>query len=146
LYDKFKFNEPWDSEHNLRVAEEMPEVFRSLYETTHNHTGYLAIVGSLPDPNLTLEHRVTNDLRHTTAEFLQSKVAIVEVQDTGVVWTDPRDLATDQFVELLSQGRLASGAQIRGKQTWVAMLDASVRRLPKGLSAKAAKELALGKW
>ena len=45
LYQQFRLDEPWDSEHNLRLAERMPAVFRSDENDRSSKTCYLAAVG-----------------------------------------------------------------------------------------------------
>src|SRR5690606_9142573 len=45
LYEKFHLDEPWDSEHNLKLLEEMPDVYRHPNRATKpGHTVYQAVV------------------------------------------------------------------------------------------------------
>jgi hypothetical protein len=140
LYEKFDFNQPWDSEHNLKVAAEMPDVYRSPNEPAKtNHTSYLAIAGkdgAFPEGGQEGRRGIAD-----TTDGAGNTVAVVEVQKSGIVWTDPRDLTVEEFAQLMEQGQIASGSELSGTHTWVGMLDGSVRLLPKGLSAAAAKAL-----
>lgn len=45
LYEQFHLDEPWDSEHNLPLARQMPEVFRCPSAVSNEATPYLAVVG-----------------------------------------------------------------------------------------------------
>ncbi len=43
LFDRFRLDEPWDSDHNLALLSEMPEVYRSPLSPETSKTVYLAI-------------------------------------------------------------------------------------------------------
>src|SRR5690606_24992360 len=45
LYNQYKFDEPWDSENNKKILEQMPGVFRNPGDTTSdvNSTSYYVI-------------------------------------------------------------------------------------------------------
>jgi serine/threonine protein kinase len=48
LFEQYRFNEPWDSPHNLTLLDKMPEVYRSPRadtDTPVGHTHYLGFVG-----------------------------------------------------------------------------------------------------
>lgn len=90
LYDKFKLDEPWDSESNKALLSEMPPIFRPL--------------GMEIEPNKTLV-RVFNsegtpladaDLKIEQLQNPQTTVLFVVVQPSQAVeWTRPDDLAFD---------------------------------------------------
>ncbi|MBN1588041.1 MAG: DUF1559 domain-containing protein [Pirellulales bacterium] len=93
LYEEFKLDEPWDSPHNLAVAKEScPTVFRCPSVPTRgpnddpSSTNYAMIVG----PGCFSEGTTSADLksiRHT-----DQMIMLVEVADSGILWTEPRDL------------------------------------------------------
>jgi hypothetical protein len=142
LYDKFDLNQPWDSDHNLEVARQMPDIFRSPHQSpTTNHAGYLAIAGSegaFPEGDQPLGRRGVS----AATDGADQTAAIIEVQDSSIIWTQPRDLTVDEFAELLESGNLVGVAEITTPSTWAGMLDGSVRRLAKGLPAATARALA----
>jgi hypothetical protein len=94
LYKMFKFDEPWDSEHNKRLTELMPSVYRGPYEERRgpDRTPFLAVVGRdtvFPsnERGITLK-RITDGLDHT--------IAVVEAKpDRAVIWTRPDELELD---------------------------------------------------
>lgn len=46
LYQEYRLNEPWDSEHNKQILAKMPEVFNNPTDNRPGHlTSYLAVVG-----------------------------------------------------------------------------------------------------
>jgi hypothetical protein len=86
LFESFKLNESWNSEHNLRVARRMPEVYRcpsDIHSGKHYQTNYLAIIRS-----------DVVKIPPTMLEYLNyMNVPIVgEVRDSHVLWTEPEDL------------------------------------------------------
>lgn len=95
-YALYRFDEPWNSEHNLLLASELsgrgwnpyacPEAGYTL------ESSYVAVIGSHTAwPGATCRKR---------AEFTDGTsdtVLVVEVADSGIGWTEPRDLSFDQM-------------------------------------------------
>ena len=103
LYDQFRLDEPWDSEHNLKLAEQMPPVYRSpASQAPPGHTNYLTIRS--PEsmfPPLVVNGRPANrgtrfaDVR----DGLSNTVMVVEANDdSAVLWTRPDDLEPDMRI------------------------------------------------
>lgn len=89
LYKEYRFDEPWDSEHNRKLVGRMPAVFGcpaspGATGTTH----YLAFVGARtvwPGPN---GARVIAG----HANMLQ----LMEIDHSNIAWTEPRDLSPEK--------------------------------------------------
>jgi hypothetical protein len=149
LYDQFDFDQPWDSEHNLKVAAKMPDVFRSRFdppETTD--AGYVhvddpegafptappaeteAIAQSLPAGNLA-----------SISDGLENTIGVIEVASSGIHWAQPTDISLADAIALLQHGKVESPgtARVPGKEALVATMEVSVRRVPIGISAATAK-------
>jgi hypothetical protein len=45
LLDQFKSDEPWDSEHNIKLLEKMPDIFKMSDEAKPGHTQYVCTFG-----------------------------------------------------------------------------------------------------
>lgn len=105
LYREFHLGEPWDSEHNIKLVDRMPKVFRApISQAPQGKTTFRAIggaTGTFPSPGedvpvdpkigkikgVTLGH-VTDGLRNT--------VMIVEVRDSlAIEWTKPDEFVPD---------------------------------------------------
>jgi hypothetical protein len=93
LYKEFHLDEPWDSEHNRKLIEKMPEAFRSP-DTAHLHPGrtrYLVPVGeklAFP-PQGGLKFKEFTDGTSKT-------ILVVEADaDHSVIWTKPDDIEID---------------------------------------------------
>lgn len=91
LYDKFRLDEPWDSEHNMALIAEMPRVFEPLGETKLGKTRFLAVVGK--------ETAFPPDAKRGIARIPDgdtNTILLVEVgADNAVTWTKPDDYAFD---------------------------------------------------
>lgn len=92
LYDQFHFDEPWDSEHNLKLLDQMPEVFRSpASNAPPNMTVYRGIGGSdgvfrLASPGDDWKGTRFGDFQ----DGMSNTILIVETSDSlAVPWTQP---------------------------------------------------------
>lgn len=128
LYKQFKLDDPWDSEHNKKLIEQIPEIYvpvrghaehgMTFYQTFGGKHGWMkpkaSIPASFPDG--------------TSNTFLVAEAA------KPVVWTKPDDLEFDgKTVPRL-------GGMFDGK-FHAAMGDGSVQRFRKGLDAEVLKLL-----
>ncbi len=124
LYDEFRLDESWDSDHNKPLIAKVPDVYRSPSpDVALGHTTFLAPIGEdtvFGGPKATR----FSDIRDGTS----NTVVLVEVQpQRAVPWTAPDDYAFDPE----SPGR---GMQLDNDGRFLAALaDGSVRRLRAGL-------------
>jgi hypothetical protein len=92
LYNQFKRNEPWDSEHNRKLLAKMPSVYAPPTTKAGERTYYQAIVGTgaVWQPRHSL--RLIDILDGTSNTILLVEAA------AAVPWTKPEDLpyVTDQ--------------------------------------------------
>jgi hypothetical protein len=89
LYKEYRFDEPWDSEHNRKLAARMPAALGCpANDNEPRTTSYVAFVGERtvwPGPN---GARVIAG----QANMLQ----LMEIGDSRIVWTEPRDLSPEE--------------------------------------------------
>ncbi len=114
LYEKFHLDEPWDSEHNLTLLDQMPPVFRHPDRPTEaGHTVYQAIVGEetvLKPTEPTTFHEITDGTSNTIMVMeTTAEVAVPWTAPQDVVF-DPDNLPTDFFVNGISQALFADGS------------------------------------
>jgi len=88
LYMKYRFDEPWNSPHNLQLAEPL-DVFKcpSQSDEPSSMTNYLAVIGERtcwPGERSRSKEEITDGLGNT--------IQLVEVADSGILWSEPRDL------------------------------------------------------
>ena len=119
LYDQFKLDEPWDSEHNRALVARMPQIFANPNLTIEpGKTNYLAVVGEPCVMDGTANGRPMREVPDGTA----NTIVLVEASpDQAVEWTKPDDLEYDANNPKAGLGGLRPGAWIAG------FADGSVR-------------------
>ena len=123
LYKEFRFDEPWDGEHNKKLIARMPAVFRSPTNpklAADGKTTYLAPVGDatmFPDGRGVRIAEVTDGTSNTI-------LFVDAADDAAVVWTKPDDLAYDPKVPEKGLGFRYPGAL-------VVFVDGSTHLIPK---------------
>jgi RNA polymerase sigma factor (sigma-70 family) len=101
LYNQFKRDESWDSEHNLKLLAKMPELLRVGFEpkgTSHTYYQRFAIKTPAPKgpvgaPALEATFRFPEKIAEIT-DGTSNTIGIVEV-GPGVPWTKPTDIQYD---------------------------------------------------
>lgn len=92
LYKEFKLDEPWDSEHNRKLIERMPEIMRSPHSTAAaGRTTYLTPImpGAIFGGSEGMSPKQIGD-------GLSNTILLVEADDDhAVVWTKPEDIEID---------------------------------------------------
>ncbi|REK25674.1 MAG: DUF1559 domain-containing protein [Planctomycetota bacterium] len=90
LYERFRLDEPWDSEHNLPLLDEMPDIFRNPSLPLERKTTYLLVTGEQ-----TLFGMESPSLRAVT-DGVSNTIMMVEVNPSDAVeWTRPLDWEFD---------------------------------------------------
>jgi hypothetical protein len=128
LFDSYNFDEPWNSEANLRLATRMPQVyaFSGDYEQGMVTTNYLAVVGAA-----TIWQGSQGRTHDEVTDEAASTILVVENEGANVHWMEPRDL---DFESMSLQVNDPRGLSSKYLDPAVAMLDGSLRRLKEDLS------------
>ncbi len=93
LYQEFRLDEPWDSEHNKALLERMPEVFRHPSRATQ--PGYTVYQVPLSDESL-LRQTEASGFRDVTDGLSNTILAVETSAEAAVPWTAPQDYQIDQ--------------------------------------------------
>jgi hypothetical protein len=130
LYKEFHLDEPWDSEHNKKLIDKMPAVYRSTKNKELIQAGkttYLAPVGEhmmFTGTDKTLSIRDVTDGTSNT-------ILMVDVDDDhAVIWTKPDDFKPDPKTPT------AGLRKDPGKGYLIGIADGSVRPLPATIDPK----------
>ncbi len=120
LYEQFNLDEPWDSEHNIKLLDQMPDIFKhSNVETAPGMTVYQAPIGEefIFRPSAVTRFRdVLDGLSNTIMVFESSA-------ENAVEWTRPDDVEIDLDNPLDAMGK-------QGQTFTVLLGDGSVRAIP----------------
>lgn len=132
LYRQFRLDEPWDSDHNKKLIEKMPAVYRNPSSpAAPGKTDFLAVVGK----GLAFEGtkgRAFTEFR----DGLSQTILVVEANpDKAVTWTRPDDWELDPKEPLAGLGKAHPG----GFQVLIA--DGSVRFIAATVSEEVFKAL-----
>jgi hypothetical protein len=124
LYDEFRLDEPWDSEHNKKLIDRMPEVFGSASGEDKGKTRFMLFVGpgsAFEGEEAVLENSITDGTSNT--------ILIVEAgPDRAVPWTKPEDLTFDPENPIAALGKGAD------KGFGVVFFDGFVEHIDKSVS------------
>lgn len=121
LYEQFKLDEPWDSDHNKKLISKMPDVYKSqggsLGEGKTRFVAPLTKSSFMGKTGGALQFRDITDGSSNT-------LAIVEASpENAVIWTKPEDVTVDLkkvFVSLFGDN---------AEKGLVTMLDGSARKI-----------------
>jgi hypothetical protein len=119
LFKQFKLDEPWDSDHNKRLIEKMPDVFRHRpTPTTYGQTHFRGFNG----PGTFFETGKRLRVQSSFFFYGDKIVTVVEAQEPAV-WTEPNDLPFDPAKPLPPLGGVFPGgfhaATVFGHVEWV---------------------------
>lgn len=134
LYDQFKLDQPWDSPHNLPLADAMPELFKHPgLSLPKGHTIFLAPVnqnsalsdGPVDQQGNGIKFNQITDSKSNTWLVIEAN------QKHSVVWTSPEDLRVDEFED----DQLADAITGYLKNTNIVMCDGATYTLrPEGVT------------
>ena len=106
IYNTYDFTKPWDSEENRALAEETPDIFHCLDDDQQRPgvTSYVRVVG----PGTAWAEGEALDLE-TLKDSSATTVFVIEIQNSGIGWTDPGDLLLTDLRRLVREhGRVPS--------------------------------------
>lgn len=125
LHKQFKLDEPWDSEHNIKLLDKMPAVYRGMQSPAADghFTGIVA-----PSGKGYIMHDARPARMRDILDGTSNTIALVAT-DTEIPWTKPVDLP---ITPELTVAKLCGDRET----LLVALADGSVRMLPKHVDAE----------
>lgn len=92
LYDQFHLDEPWDSEHNIKLLNLMPDIYVDpKTETQPGMTVYQRPTGE----KLIMNSDAGGTFREITDGTSNTILAVETLPDTATAWTKPEDVSID---------------------------------------------------
>ncbi len=133
LYREFHLDEPWDSEHNLKLLDRMPQAYRNAAVDLGNQTVYLAVTGKGTGFEAGKRIRLSDILDGTS-----NTIGIVEASPANAVpWTKPEDWNYQPGQEKAGLGG------IRPNGFLAALLDGSSRLISNSVDSETLRRLFL---
>ena len=126
LYTQFKQDEPWDSEHNKKLIEKMPAIFKSPGVDAVGKTSIHIFTG----PGAPFAEDKSPRMNSFTDGLSNTLLAVLAGPETADVWTKPGGLDFDPKDPIKSLGTIS------GKTILVLLGDGSIRELDKEIDAK----------
>jgi hypothetical protein len=133
LYKQFKLDEPWDSEHNMKLLDSYPKVFAlpGSDDVVKKTTRYRVFTGKQCGFQQLQSARL-QDITDGT-----SNTVMIVTAAEGVPWTKPDDLIFDPKAEIKKLLDFTSHNGI----TQLAFFDGSVRAIPEKLKEETLKAM-----
>lgn len=92
LYDQFHLDEPWDSEHNIKLLSRMPDIYVDPNTATQpGMTVYQRPIGE----KLIMNSDAGGNFRKITDGTSNTIMAVETLPDAAAAWTKPKDVAID---------------------------------------------------
>lgn len=134
LFEKFRLNEPWDSEHNRQLIPQIPQVFvdpdpailKALALQGEGRTTYVVPAGE----RTVFRSPTGMALKEITDGTSRTVLALEIVPERSVVWTEPHDWTPD------ANDPLAGVRRTDGRSATVVRVDGSVHILTEGIDAE----------
>jgi prepilin-type processing-associated H-X9-DG protein len=138
LFDSYHFDEPWDGPNNIRLAGQMPDVFACPGGPGRGtgKTSYVAVVGSQtvwPGDRAATRQDLVRPSSHT--------VQFIEIADSDIGWTEPRDVSMDDIIPPDGDGVGARFASGHKGAVNVLLCDGSARTLKKSSGGRDSRRL-----
>lgn len=131
LYKKFRLDEPWDSDHNIKLLNEMPDIFQNPNGGIPNQTNFLVVSGK----GTAFDGRGGKKL----SEFKDgssNSVLFVE-SDKSIPWTKPEDFEVNWDDPLEGLGSMRPGHFLIG------LADGSTKVVSNSVDIKVLRSLFL---
>jgi hypothetical protein len=138
LYDRYRFDEPWDSPHNRTVTDLVIGLYQCPAEpaTRQPTTSYMMVVGPHTisvgsEPRKIAE--ITDGLAHT--------IMLVEVADSTTWWAEPADLHFDRITFTVNGSKRQGISSFHPHGANVAFCSGSVRFLENSINPQLVKAM-----
>jgi prepilin-type processing-associated H-X9-DG protein len=139
LYSQYRFDEPWNSPNNKRVADTAMRVFQCPtrpHDPNSFTTDYMMVVGphTISDgPHGRKFSEITDGTSNT--------IMLVEVADSGTPWAEPKDLLFDRMTFKIDGNRQQGISSDHSGGVNAALCDGSVRFLSDTINPQLVKAM-----
>ena len=138
LYDEYRFDEPWDSEHNKKLVTRMPTAYSCPSDSgfEFGETNYAVITGKGM-----LFDGASKPSTRSVADGAANTVLLVEVSESQIPWTCPQDVSAARISWNINRDPKGIGSH-HPAGSHVAMADGKVYRYAEILPAEQLRAMA----
>ena len=134
LFDQFHLDEPWDSDHNIKLLDQMPKTYLCPGSENTNKTLYQALVG----PGTIMNGTPRGIGLGSISDGSTNSIILVETdEEFAQPWTKPADLKFDPNNPKNGLGNLRANGFL------AAYCDGSTHFIPNNVESQVLKHLAL---
>lgn len=138
LYDKYRFDEPWNGPNNSQLASSMPGHFSpyccpvelNSKQDSSSFTNYIAITG--PQTMWNGVHPIRLD---QVTDSKSSTCLLAEIRNSQIHWMEPRDIRLRGMAFSINHPTLPCISSVHPRVAHVAFVDTSVHSISEELSA-----------
>jgi hypothetical protein len=114
LFDRYRFDEPWDSPTNKQLLPLMPSIFSG---SSNPKSGYTKAVAIVDETSFFPPGRHTNEFQCKDSD--SRTILLVQIPESDIPWTEPRDISFSQFVDAVHATRGRSNSDpVRYVMNW----------------------------
>jgi prepilin-type processing-associated H-X9-DG protein len=138
LYDRYRFDEPWDSPHNRTITDLAIGLYQCPAEaaTKQPLTNYMMVVG----PHTISSGSESRKIAEIT-DGLANTIMLVEVADSATWWAEPNDLHFDRLSYAINGSKRQGISSAHPHGANVAFCDGTVRFLEDSTNPQLVKAL-----
>lgn len=138
LYDRYRFDEPWDSPRNRKISDLAIGLFQCPAQPANRQpiTNYMMVVGKDTISNGRDSRKVAD-----ITDGLKDTIMLVEVADSVVWWAEPEDLLFDVLNFSINGGKRQEISSYHPGGVNVLFCDGSVRFLKDSINPQLVKAM-----
>lgn len=91
FFQAYNLNEPWNGPTNIKLADQVPDYYRCVYERDANTTPFLMVSSA-------------NDPRSINMEG-KNPIVLVEMNNREVNWLEPKDISITELNKIIASGK-----------------------------------------
>ncbi|MCA9072421.1 MAG: DUF1559 domain-containing protein [Planctomycetaceae bacterium] len=133
-FREYRYEEPWNSPHNLRIAKHIPRYFSCLNDADGHlmgQTSYVVVMGE----ETAFPFAKASRLKDVHDDH-DSTILVVEAIETDFFWTEPRDLRLSEMSFRINSGNGKSLSSTDKIGPAIVTVNARIFRVPSSTSSR----------
>jgi len=119
LHSRYRFDEPWNSPHNLSLADEMPRIFRSPTEPPSKRNANIVVVAGPDTPFPGSQSTKFDDFK----DGMENTILLTEMSNSDICWLEPRDLDATTMSFQVNDRKRPSISSVSWREPYIVFAD-----------------------